>query len=604
MDESVFLDTLSESTGRSDIGLFSPYDTIISSSPISASRLCSSIDEAELSGRIGVAGASRLVHPMKVITEILNELKGVEDRSSLLTCSDALKEGIIDLVHEVEELIKNDDSQTCHKNKLEGLYQDIHRTKRKLESKEKLNASLYRKNQSLSKQKGQLKEENKELSAQNCKLDTKLGMANTEREELFEKYNSLKVKMEADLSKAAEENKLLTQEKNELDDKYKHVSRPKETKDLGIQTGGIDTLQERAELNDNHKRVAELEEKLNIANEENAQLTSSNIILKENAKQSEERLKMFKSLQPNFTEKSLFDEMKLDKSIQMEIEYECDSEATVPIKNEELSTVTQNSGKNASEPTRLAEGLEGTRVQLAKKAEEISKLNGKVTELTKESSQLKEKFDKIKAQLKKDLKQAIQKEQNQQIKLDDLTSTVSQLNSKKSKLEVQLTEKEKKIDAVQRSLANKDVEVTQTTDKINELNAAIGALNTQLTEQKKALDNANQEVTQLKGIEDQLKGDIEKLENKNKELNGKNEKFLRASTNSKRQGHYASVFFVLSGASAVGASLVMFHLATCISLTVAALTFLAVGCYCLYKANTALSNVEVENGVDSAAVEV
>lgn len=126
------------------------------------------------------------------------------------------------------------------------------------------------------------------------------------------------------------------------------------------------------------------------------------------------------------------------------------------------------------------------------------------------------------------MKQAIQKEQNQQIKLDDLTSTVSQLNSEKSKLEVQLTEKEKKIDTVQRSLANKDVEVTQTTDKINELNAAIGALNTQLTEQKEALDSANQEVTQLKGIEDQLKGDIDKLENKNKELNSKNEKFLRA----------------------------------------------------------------------------
>jgi hypothetical protein len=112
-------------------------------------------------------------------------------------------------------------------------------------------------------------------------------------------------------------------------------------------------------------------------------------------------------------------------------------------------------------------------------------------------------------------------------------------------------------------------------------------------------------VTQLKGIEDQLKGDIEKLENKNKELNGKNEKFLRASTHSKRQDYYASVFFVLSGASAVGARLTMFHLATCISLTVATLTFLAVGCCCLYKANTALSNVEInqiKNGLDLVIV--
>nr|WP_033445331.1 hypothetical protein [Wolbachia endosymbiont of Culex quinquefasciatus] len=40
----------------------------------------------------------------------------------------------------------------------------------------------------------------------------------------------------------------------------------------------------------------------------------------------------------------------------------------------------------------------------------------------------------------------------------------------------------------------------------------------------------------------------------------------------------------------------MVHLAMCVSLAVAALTFLAVGCYCSYNANTALNNVEIENG--------
>lgn len=38
----------------------------------------------------------------------------------------------------------------------------------------------------------------------------------------------------------------------------------------------------------------------------------------------------------------------------------------------------------------------------------------------------------------------------------------------------------------------------------------------------------------------------------------------------------------------------MFHLAVCITLSVAALIFLAVGCYCSYKANTALSNVKTD----------
>ncbi|WP_167370353.1 TomO hydrophobic C-terminal domain-containing protein, partial [Wolbachia endosymbiont of Culex molestus] len=47
---------------------------------------------------------------------------------------------------------------------------------------------------------------------------------------------------------------------------------------------------------------------------------------------------------------------------------------------------------------------------------------------------------------------------------------------------------------------------------------------------------------------------------------------------------------------AVGTSLTMVHLAMCVSLAVAALTFLAVGCYCSYNANTALNNVEIENG--------
>ncbi|WP_458695166.1 TomO hydrophobic C-terminal domain-containing protein [Wolbachia endosymbiont of Trichogramma pretiosum] len=63
---------------------------------------------------------------------------------------------------------------------------------------------------------------------------------------------------------------------------------------------------------------------------------------------------------------------------------------------------------------------------------------------------------------------------------------------------------------------------------------------------------------------------------------------------SKKQGNYDSVSFVLSGAFAVGASLIMLHLAKCVSLIIAASTFLAVvGCYCSYKTNTALSDVKV-----------
>ncbi|MDR2548537.1 MAG: hypothetical protein LBC34_03555 [Rickettsiales bacterium] len=45
---------------------------------------------------------------------------------------------------------------------------------------------------------------------------------------------------------------------------------------------------------------------------------------------------------------------------------------------------------------------------------------------------------------------------------------------------------------------------------------------------------------------------------------------------------------------AVGASLATPYLAICAILAVAASVFLALGCYCLYKANTALSDVKVD----------
>ncbi|QDH18420.1 hypothetical protein wCauA_01845 [Wolbachia endosymbiont of Carposina sasakii] len=81
---------------------------------------------------------------------------------------------------------------------------------------------------------------------------------------------------------------------------------------------------------------------------------------------------------------------------------------------------------------------------------------------------------------------------------------------------------------------------------------------------------------------------------------------LMASAYSRKQIIYASVSLVLSSACAVGANLTMFNLAICISLTVATLTFLAVGCYYSYKASTALSSVEVdqvENCINHTASE-
>ncbi|KLT22854.1 AAA ATPase family protein [Wolbachia endosymbiont of Armadillidium vulgare str. wVulC] len=136
---------------------------------------------------------------------------------------------------------------------------------------------------------------------------------------------------------------------------------------------------------------------------------------------------------------------------------------------------------------------------------------------------------------------------------------------------------EQGLDCVRKELTK----ITQCTEEHTQLQDTLESMVTELKKHESTLEN------RVKDLQKQFEG-------KNKELNSKYEKFLGASNNSKRQGSYASISFVLSGASAVGASLTMFHLAMCLSFAVAALIFLAAGCYCLYKANTTLSNVEID----------
>ncbi len=74
-----------------------------------------------------------------------------------------------------------------------------------------------------------------------------------------------------------------------------------------------------------------------------------------------------------------------------------------------------------------------------------------------------------------------------------------------------------------------------------------------------------------------------------KGLNNINQKSLKVSAPGR---NYASAFFVLSGAFAVGACLTIPNLEICIPLAVTAFAFFTIGCYCSYKANTALSDVK------------
>ncbi|MFP3020666.1 MAG: ankyrin repeat domain-containing protein [Wolbachia sp.] len=172
------------------------------------------------------------------------------------------------------------------------------------------------------------------------------------------------------------------------------------------------------------------------------------------------------------------------------------------------------------------------------------------------------------------------------------------------KTKAQLAETEQKLDKVVR-------EKTSETSKISQLEKDLVQVRQEKSAQKTKINNLNSEVTQLNRIvygraSDtveilQLKRDLKQVreerdrlssEIRTKSLSNKNEKPLQAISPGRKQSNYASASFVFSGAFAVGACLTIPNLEICIPLAVTAFAFFTIGCYCSYKANTALSNVK------------
>ncbi len=174
---------------------------------------------------------------------------------------------------------------------------------------------------------------------------------------------------------------------------------------------------------------------------------------------------------------------------------------------------------------------------------------------------------------------------NKNKELDDANQKVVHLKRERDSIKQDLAIKTRELDEAKAQLEENERKLDNTNKNVLKL---AKDLRVEKSSQQVTVNNLNGQITQLTQILEKTKKQLKESESEN------NDKFLEASTNSKRQGNYASVSFVLSGAFAVGASLTMFHLAMCISLAVAALTFLAVGCYCSYKANTALSDVKID----------
>ncbi|WP_265031101.1 ankyrin repeat domain-containing protein [Wolbachia endosymbiont (group B) of Athalia cordata] len=142
--------------------------------------------------------------------------------------------------------------------------------------------------------------------------------------------------------------------------------------------------------------------------------------------------------------------------------------------------------------------------------------------------------------------------------------------------------------------------IAQELQQLENLRNELERTKAQLTEKEQELNRVVSERTidtdKISQLERDFRQERLELQAQNQDSKNKNRKLSEASIYNRRQSNYASASFVLSGAFAVGTSLTMVHLAMCVSLAVAALTFLAVGCYCSYNANTALNNVEIENG--------
>ncbi|MDE5062113.1 TomO hydrophobic C-terminal domain-containing protein [Wolbachia endosymbiont of Drosophila tsacasi] len=119
----------------------------------------------------------------------------------------------------------------------------------------------------------------------------------------------------------------------------------------------------------------------------------------------------------------------------------------------------------------------------------------------------------------------------------------------------------------------------------------------QLVEKEQELTNKTGKISLLERDLKQVRKERDRLLSENrllrtKSLSNKNKKSSQVISPSRKQSNFASASFVLSGAFAVGACLTIPNLEICIPLAVTAFAFFTIGCYCSYKANTALSDVK------------
>jgi peptidoglycan hydrolase CwlO-like protein len=267
--------------------------------------------------------------------------------------------------------------------------------------------------------------------------------------------------------------------------------------------------------------------------------------------------------------------------------------------NEELNTKLQGSESKNKE---LESKIQDLQTQLESKDEELKDENNTLKTKLQESES-KNKELESKAQELEELKSAnegkIQQLESRVEELEALKSENEELKGEIQQLEALKSENEKlkgeiqQLEVLKNANEELNTKLQESENKIQKLEA----LKSENESQIQQLESRVKELEVLKSAnESQIKDLQEQLESKNKELeDDKNSKPPAVNVQGvKSKVNYASASFILSWVCAVGASLATPYLAMCATLAVAASVFLALGCYCLYKANTALSNVEVD----------
>ncbi|WP_395460150.1 ankyrin repeat domain-containing protein [Wolbachia endosymbiont (group A) of Aporus unicolor] len=372
----------------------------------------------------------------------------------------------------------------------------------------------------------------------------------------------------------------------------------------------VDKKKESSSLAEKDTQIAKLEEELEIAQQnlikKTDELKSKEVDLENNKKelgnanrkvsQLQGELKQEKQKINNLTsrvdqlneEKSALDSQLAKKEKELKnVQVQLEQEKTLDVAKGNVSQLQEELNQAQQNLAAKTEEFESAEIQLKKLQKDLAGNTSEITQLTKELESKEADLENGKKELDNVNEKVSKLEHetlNQQASINNLTIEKSQLENILKNTKEQFAEELKEI---KDQLAKKEEELDVAKKNVLQL--------------KGGLKQANQKIDDLTRENNQL------TKKKDLSLSSENKKLLAVSAQSRKQVTYASVSFVLSGAFAVGASLTIPYLAICITFAVAASIFLAVGCYCSYKANTALSNVEVDqikNGVNPAIVEV